>query len=215
MRPAALAAVLSIGVVGLVAGCGGGSSASTTTASPATTQSAAAAIPMSARVLRDGEPAGFTPRPPEVRGIDMVGDISDSDHAEGDKQALRNAGFVEGTLGRTNGADGTYAVSFALRLDSAAGTAGLLDTMYRELRDTGDPKVTSSDLPLAGIPGGKAVTISGSNEDGPIRGAAAVFADGPFVYGIQVAKQGADSVDADLRAAAMRLYARVKGAPLA
>ncbi|MDX6645190.1 MAG: eukaryotic-like serine/threonine-protein kinase [Miltoncostaeaceae bacterium] len=210
MRPAAIAAILTIGVVGIVAGCGGGSPASTTP-----TQAAAAPLPMSARVLRVGDLPGFTPRTPQLMGLELVDDISDSEHAAADKQALTDAGFVEGTLGKLDGAEGTYAVSFAVRLGSAASTAGLLDHMYTSARETGDANVQSADLPLSSIPGAKAVTLSGSNSDGPIRGSAVMVADGPFVYGIQVVRQGETSVAGEATEAALRLFARVKGSPLA
>jgi hypothetical protein len=226
---AVLAASLALALGGgVLAGCGDSgpspetSSGATTTTTPTataptttapTTTAPAIALALTERVLQDGELAGVNPRAPEVVDAEeLVATASDDEHQAGDLADLKAAGFVTGVLGRFDTPDDVYALSFAAQVDPAKAGA-LVEKLYADLIAP-DAPASAVDLPVPGIPGARAISLT-VTQGTQVRGSAVVFADGAFVYGLQFAQQGTESLDRKALDAVAKLYARVKGAPAA
>ncbi|MGD9573504.1 MAG: hypothetical protein AB7V62_16625 [Thermoleophilia bacterium] len=219
---ATCAALVVAGAV--VAGCGGESSSGGTTTvvvtSGGTTTATPTASPLTLeqRALTASE---FTALPIEASEVtDLTGfvdAVSESDDAESDRAILTSAGFTRGLTTSFKTEDlNSYALAFVAEVD-AGSAQGVVDQVVAKVSDLSDePGLTATQFTIDEIPGAKGVEISGTAEGGiPVSGAQVLFADGAYVYGLQMASTGNESVTDDVRNAAIAWHGRVAGAPAA
>lgn len=217
-RPVALAAALLLAL--LAAACGGESTSRGTTATgptetvaPATTTAAATGPTLAERLPTSSEFVLFAAREPETVDLDgFVDAVSDDADADGDRAALSAAGFTRGIVqGYVTDEDAAFAQSFVAEVDEARASA-LLDRIATDLEQSGEPGIEVRPVAVEEA-GARGVDIEGTAGATPVSGTALVFADGRYVYGVQVAHQSGQSLHEALRQTVIAWQARVAGSP--
>jgi hypothetical protein len=206
-----------------LAGCGGGNApaAPTSSAPPAAlgAGSAVAALPLEQRVVPGdlaglNSPAGFKSANTPAAYVDLQSDPTNSDHAQqraSDIALFRDKGFVTGAV-KVYGDDNSpgTGVSAVVQLGSPEQAKAYEQALYQDKFGT--------DMPPSAIKG----TIDGASASNTITDTEtkdgdtssqgwAAFADGPFVYLVDV---DTDAPGADPQAVintAKVLFAKVKG----
>ena len=185
-----------------------------------------APLALDQRVLTESELPGFKLAPnPVQRWTDaskFARDTHDQDiraTVEEDIKHLQDGGFVAAIANSLGGLDReAEAFSAAVEMGSPEGATDLLDARYEDYISPCPTVCTVSvnEFEVSGIPDAKGVKRASQpeHEGPPFEAYEVEFADGVFVYVVNVlGEPGAVSED-DAVSAASKLYERVKGAPL-
>jgi hypothetical protein len=215
-RPKRLIRFAAASVAGLLflGGCGAGSKKSATTTS-STAVAAPESLPLSERVIRQGELPGFVPRRPVlVRSVaKWVGPATTSTRAEAAAWTarLRRDGFrlaLRENLAPATGSD-RAALSWVVEFRSAIAAKSQVGTSVRLARILNEkPGYSYKAFKVNGIPGARGLhdTHPGGAGDNIL------FSDGRFLYLVGdgwAAAAKSPPTRTHLLAAAMRLYRRV------
>lgn len=128
---------------------------------------------------------------------------------------VEQTGLVAGATAQfTGGSSGSaQATSVAVELGSDAAAAKEAERLYRSNSEP-DPGVTARALDVPGIPGARAVELSGKEDGQPFTGVEVVFADGSVVHEVFAFGPATEISAPPVLAAARALYDRIKGHPL-
>ncbi len=215
-RLAATCCALTIGVVAV--GCGGETSGGETTVVVTATTTTAAALTLEQRAITAADFDAFPIDGTEVVDLDdFIGAVSDGEDADGDRALLTTAGFTRGAVTRfETGDEDAYAQGFVAEVDESA-ASGLVDQVVAQVADVEDePGLTATEFTVDEAGAAKGIEISGTTSDGQqVAGAQVLFADGAYVYGIQIARTGTTPVGDEARSAVTAWHGRVAGAPAA
>ena len=169
------------------------------------------ALPLTAHVVAADGLAGFE-RSGEVVRQDAA---AFAEEHEQTPEQVEESGLVAGATAQfTGGSSGqAQATSIAVELGSDAAATQEAERLYRSNSEP-DPGVTARALEVSGIPGAKAVQLSGKEEGQPFKGVEVVFADGRVMHEVFAFGPAADISAPAVLAAARALYERVEGHPL-
>jgi hypothetical protein len=129
---------------------------------------------------------------------------------------VEKLGVVAGATAQFKGASSGSgnAMSIAEELGSEAAASKEADRLYRSNSKT-DPGVSARAIDVPGIPGAKAVELTGKHAGQRFTGVEVVFAHGKVTHELFALGLASDLSVSAVLAAARSLYDRVKGHPLA
>ena len=185
---------------------------SLTFAACGTAVQAAAPPALDQRLLKPGEFTGFEVEPAQTftnalewASLEGIGDTT------GEQHWLERHGFVAGAFAQlaTPKLSHRSALSYVVRFRAAAGARA---DVARRLKPAPPAGVKMSTFAVTGIPGAHGLAFVGSGG----RRYFVSFSDGPFSYGVWAFTTKPDDplpTAAQLAAAALRLYERIRGVP--
>lgn len=210
IRRPLLIGIAACAVVGtlLLGGCGdddpqGASVASTVAPEP---------LPIEERVVAGADLGGLAiGREPRLTSTpEEFARLVDAEQTDGEAASLRSAGFVQGAVKSGDLRDG-FGVSAVIQYDSPEGARAELARLGGELARDLPPGATQG--ALADVPGSRTIVATAMDRGQAFTFAAAVFADGPFLYAQIASGSGTTVRPEDVLAAASVLRERVTGRP--
>lgn len=177
-------------------------------ASPATTASTPAPLPLTDRVVRGAELAGFTPAPASALDLAAIAEENDVTIAE-----LRRRGVVRAAKTELSGPPDAFAISAVAELGSP-GQARAEAARLFAANGSSEEGLAATAIDVPGIPGAAAARKTGSRGGKDYVAIDVTWSDGALAHELFVLGLVADVRQADVLAAAAAVAARSTGAPL-
>lgn len=196
----------------LLAGCGDDDPSSASVESTAAPEP----LPIEQRVVEGNLGGLTTDKPAQVESTpEAFARLVEEENPAEEAASLRRAGFVTGAVtiyAAAPGEEAAFGLSAAIEYDSpkqASAELARLDAQF-----SGHPPAeTGTRGALAGVPGSRTITSTGTEGGREFGSVVALFTDGPFLYAQLAFGPGKTVRPEGVLEAASALYERVKGRP--